>query len=131
MKNNKSLHSVCRWTFNAGQGGFVPDNIRPKWSTDKFDTVDMIKLVKDKIYPKMPDNVELGIEMHYDFEFNEKTAPEIADALVDANLYLAMITPGAHKHYAYGGIASLDPAERKSAEEFGERTVSLAYGPLR
>ena len=131
MIKNKSLHSICRWTFNAGQGGFVPDDIRPKWSADKFDTVDMIELVRDKIYPKMPDNVELGIEMHYDNEFNENNAQEIADALVDSKIYLAMVTPGAHKHYAYGGIASLDPAERKSTEEFGERTVALTYGPLR
>lgn len=131
MKKNQSLHSICRWTFNAGHGGFVPENIRPKWNDKKFDTVDMIKLVRDKIAPRFPDHVELGIELHYDFEINEKNAPDIADALTDAKLYLAMITPGAHRYYAYGGIASLDPGERRSAEEFGERTVSLAYGPLR
>ncbi len=127
----KSLHSVCRWTFNAGKGGFVPADMRPAWAGDRFTTVDMIKLVKEKIVPRMPDNVQLGIEMHYDTEVDEKTAPEIADALVDARLYLAMVTPGAHSHFAYGGIASLDPEERKKAEDFGLRTVELAYGPLR
>ena len=32
MKENKSLHSICRWTFNAGKGGFVPDDMRPEWN---------------------------------------------------------------------------------------------------
>jgi len=91
-----------------------------------LNTVDMIKLVRNRVAPRLPDNIELGIEMHYDNEFDEKTAPEIADALIDSKIYLAMVTPGAHKHYAYGGITSLDPDERKLAEEFGERTVKLA-----
>jgi xylose isomerase len=91
----------------------------------------MIKLVKNRIAPRLPDNVELGIEMHYDYEFDEKTASEIANALVDSKIYLAMVTPGAHKHYAYGGIASLDPNERKLAEEFAERTLDITYGTLR
>lgn len=127
----KSLHSICRWTFNAGKGGFVPADIRPEWAGDKFTTVDMVKLVKDKIAPRLGDNVELGIEMHYDTEVSEQTAGEIADALVDSGLYLAMITPGAHSHFAYGGIASLDADERKAAEELGVRTVCLAYTTLR
>lgn len=131
MAAEKSLHSICRWTFNPGKGGFVPADMRPEWASDKFNTVDMIKLVKEKIAPRLPDDVELGIEMHYDTEVDEKTAPEVADVLVDSGLYLAMITPGAHSHYAYGGIASLDPKERKSAEVFGNRTVDLAYGPLK
>jgi xylose isomerase len=127
----KTLHSVCRWTFNAGKGGFVPANMRPKWASDKFDTISMIRLVKEKIVPKMPSHVELGIEIHYDYEFNEKNASAIADALVDAKISLAMVTPGAHAHFAYGGIASLDPNERKSAEAFGKKTIDLAYGPLK
>ena len=127
----KSLHSICRWTFNPGKGGFVPADMRPEWDGRKFNTVDMIKLVKKKIAPRMPDNVELGIEMHYDVEVNEKTAPETADALVDCGLYLAMVTPGAHSHFAYGGISSLDRRERKGAEDLGTRTVDIAYGPLR
>ena len=131
MKENKSLHSICRWTFNAGKGGFVPDDMRPKWNSKNLNTVDMIKLVRNRVAPRLPGNIELGIEMHYDYEFDEKTAPEIADALVDSKIYLAMVTPGAHRHYAYGGVASLDPQERKKAEEFGERTVNLAYGTLR
>ena len=118
-------------TFNAGKGGFVPADMRPAWENNNLSTAEMIKLVKKRIAPRMPDNVELGIEMHYDTEVNEKTAPEIADILADSKIYLAMITPGAHSHFAYGGIASLDPDERKKAEEFGMRTVDLAYGPLR
>ena len=131
MADNKSLHSICRWTFNPGKGGFVPSDMRPQWASDKFNTVGMIKLVKDNIAPRLPDNIELGIEMHYDAEVDEKTAPEVADALVDCGLYLAMITPGAHSHFAYGGIASLDVQERKSAEELGLRAVDIAYGPLK
>ena len=128
---NKSLHSVCRWTFNAGKGGFVPGDMRPEWDSANFNTIDMIKLVKNKISNRLPSNVELGIELHYDNEVNDKNAKEIADALVDNNLYLAMITPGAHVHFAYGGICSLDEVERKKSEELGLKTVDLAYGPLK
>jgi xylose isomerase len=126
----KSLHSICRWTFNPGKGGFVPGDQRPEWG-GKFGTPEMIKLVADKIRPRVPSNIVLGIEMHYDAEVDDKNAAAVADALVDNKLYLAMITPGAHCHFAYGGIASLDPKERKSAEGLGTRTVDLAYGPLK
>ncbi|HEX41188.1 MAG TPA: xylose isomerase [Phycisphaerales bacterium] len=127
---NKSLHSICRWTFNAGKGGFVPGDMRPQWGKG-FGTPEMIKLVADKITPRMPDNVTLGIEMHYDAEVDDASAAAVADALVDSKLHLAMITPGAHSHFAYGGIASLDPKERKAAEDLGTRTVDLAYGKLK
>jgi xylose isomerase len=127
----KSLHSICRWTFNPGKGGFVPSDMRPQWGGPKFTTVDMIQLVADKIAPRLPETVQLGIEMHYDTEVNEKTAKEVADALIDSKMYLAMITPGAHSHFAYGGISSLDNRERKTAEDFGIRTVDLAYGPMK
>jgi len=126
----KSLHSICRWTFNAGKGGFVPADMRPEWGAG-FSTADMIELVGSKIKPKLPEHVELGIEMHYDTEVDEKTAAAVVRALNNTGMHLAMITPGAHSHYAYGGIASLDPNERKSAEAFGRKTVNLAYGPLR
>ncbi len=126
----KSLHSICRWTFNPGKGGFVPGDMRPEWG-GTFGTPEMIKLVADKIVPRMPNNVELGIEMHYDAEVDDDTAAAVADALVDNSLYLAMITPGAHCHFGYGGVASLDPNERKAAEELGTKTVDLAYGTLK
>lgn len=127
----KSLHSICRWTFNPGKGGFVPADIRPEWSNESFDTVKMIQLVAEKIAPRLPKHIELGIELHYDTEVNETNVAAVADALVDSKLFLAMITPGAHSRFAYGGISSLDPNERKAAEEFGQRTLDLAYGPLR
>jgi len=126
----KSLHSICRWTFNPGKGGFVPGDMRPEWG-GKFGTPEMIKLVADKIAPRVPDNVELGIEVHYDAEVDDENATAVADALVDSGLYLAMITPGAHCHFGYGGVASLDPTERKAAEELGTKTVDLAYGTLK
>lgn len=126
----KSLHSICRWTFNPGKGGFVPGDMRPEWG-GKFGTPEMVKLVADKIAPRIPDNVELGIEMHYDAEVDDDNAAAVADALADSGLYLAMITPGAHCHFGYGGVASLDPNERKAAEELGTKTVDLAYGTLK
>ena len=131
MPVSKSLHSICRWTFNAGKGGFVPGNMRPAWSSKKLSTADSIRFVKEKIAPKLPGNVKLGFEMHYDSEVNEATANEIADALNTTGIYLALITPGAHSYFAYGGICSLDKDERKKAEELGEKTVDIAYGPLK
>ncbi len=126
----KSLHSICRWTFNPGKGGFVPGDMRPEWGAG-FGTPEMIKLVADKVAPRLPDHVGLGIELHYDAEVDDDNAAAVADALVDNKLYLAMITPGAHTHFGYGGIASLDPNERKAAEDLGTRTVDLAYGTLK
>jgi len=131
MCQTKSLHSICRWTFNAGKGGFVPADMRPEWSADNLDTVGVIKIIKEKIAPRLPDDVELGLEVHYDTEVNDQSAAAIADALLDAGMYLAFITPGAHSHFAYGGIASLDATERKAAEELGEGAVDCAYGPLK
>ena len=126
----QSLHSICRWTFNPGKGGFVPGDMRPEWG-GSFGTPEMIQLVADEIRPRIPDNVLLGIEMHYDAEVDDDNAAACADAMVSNKLYLAMITPGAHSHFGYGGIASLDPNERKAAEELGTKTVDLAYGTLK
>jgi len=130
MAEKKSLHSICRWTFNPGKGGFVPADQRPAWGK-ALDTPGMIRLVKEKIAPRLPDHVVLGIEMHYDNEYDEKTAPAIADALVGTGIFVGLVTPGAHGHWAYGGVASLDPDERKKADAFGQRSVDLAYGPLK
>jgi xylose isomerase len=127
----KSLHSICRWTFNPGKGGFVPADIRPEWAGDKFGTPEMIELVAKKIRPRLPRNVLLGIEVHYDAEVDDVNAEAVADAMVSNKLYLAMITPGAHTHFGYGGISSLDKKERKAGDELGTRTVDLAYGTLR
>jgi xylose isomerase len=127
----KSLHSICRWTFNAGKGGFVPADIRPAWAGDRFGTPEMIELVAKKIRPRLPGNVELGVEVHYDAEVDDNNAAAVADALESNKLPLAMITPGAHTHFAYGGICSLDKNERKAAEDLGTKTVDLAYGTLR
>jgi len=127
--SQKSLHSICRWTFNAGKGGFVPGDMRKDWS--EMDAVKSIKIIKDKIAPRLPDNIELGYEVHYDSEIDEKSAPAVADALIDAKMSLAMITPGAHSHFAYGGVCSLDSNEMNAARELGNKTVDLAYGPLK
>jgi len=127
----ESLHSICRWTFHAGKGGFVPPDMIPEWGADRLDTAGMVRLARERIAPRLPDNILLGIELHYDYEVDEGNAERVAGAMVDNGLCLAMLTPGAHRRFAYGGIASLDPAERRKAEEFAGRTVDLAYGPLR
>jgi len=131
MEKTKSYHSVCAWTFHSGAGGFVPGDIRPSWSGDKLDTVGKIEIIREQVGSGLPDNIQLGLEMHYDYEFDKNNAPEIADALKESGIFLAMTTPGAHRYFGYGGIASLDPSERKAAERFGERAVELTCGPLR
>jgi xylose isomerase len=105
--------------------------MRPKWNGENLDTVKSISLIKKDIMPRLPANVAVGYEVHYNSEVDEKNAAALADALVDAKISLAMITPGAHSHFAYGGIASLDKNERSAAEALGTKTVDLAYGPLR
>lgn len=131
MAIQSSLHSLCRWTFHEGVGRFVPSGVRPAWGPDRFDSVDFVHLVHDEIAPRLPDHVELGVELHYNNEYNEDNAAALGAALDETSIALAMVTPGAHLHFAYGGIASLDPDERAQAEAFGERSVALAYGPLR
>ncbi|MCM8833168.1 MAG: xylose isomerase [Candidatus Omnitrophica bacterium] len=123
----KSYHSICRWTFNSGKGGFVPANIRPLWNSDRFSTVDFVNLVAEKIKPRLPENIVIGVEFHYDSEINEKNLGQVIKVMKEKNIYLALITPGAHSHFAYGGISSLEPDERKKAEEFGLRTIDIGY----
>ncbi|HHW12992.1 MAG TPA: xylose isomerase [Firmicutes bacterium] len=131
MDKKRSFHSICRWTFNPGKGGFVPARMRPAWDGQHLSTADVVRLIKERIAPRLPEWVTLGLEVHYDTEINEENAAAVSDALSEAGMYLAMITPGAHSHFGYGGIASLDPRERQQAEELGLRTVDLVYGPLR
>jgi xylose isomerase len=131
MADGESYHSVCRWTFNAGKGGFVPPDAIPEWNSENLDTAGVVELVKKRIAPRLPGNIRLGMEFHYDYEVDEGNAAAVADALAASGIYLALVTPGAHRHFAYGGVASLDKKERQAAGEFGERTVELAYGPLR
>ena len=131
MSTPQSLHSICRWTFNAGKGGFVPAGVRPAWAADRLDTAGMVRLVKERIAPRLPAHVALGLEVHYDAEINERNAAAVTDALAAANMHLALISFNAHAYCAYGGVASLDPDERARAADLAQRTVELAYGPLR
>jgi xylose isomerase len=128
---DSSLHSLCRWTFHEGQGRFVPSGVRPDWGPDQFSSVDFVHLVQEEVAPRLPDYIELGVELHYDNEYDEENAAAVADALRQTDLSLAMVTPGAHLHHAYGGIASLDPDERAAAEDFSKRCVEVAYEDLR
>lgn len=127
----KSYHSLCAWTFNAGKGGFTPSDTRAAWSDKALDTVGKIKLINDKIKPRLPDHIELGFEVHYDYEYCEKNAADIADALFHYGISLAMVTPGAHRYFPYGGICSPDPDERKAACEYGSRAVNIAYSDMK
>jgi xylose isomerase len=131
MADAKSYHSICRWSFHAGKGGFTPSNVRPEWGPDRLDTVGIIEIIRDRVAPRLPGNVALGFEAHFDAEVSEKNAKEVADALVDAKMSLAFLTPGAHSHFGYGGPASLDAGERAAADDFFARTLDLGYGPLR
>lgn len=127
----QKYHSLCAWTFNGGKGGFTPSDSRPEWMGENFDTVAKIELIAEKIAPRLPQHIKLGLEIHYDYEYNEQTADQIAETLCETDIKLAMVTPGAHKYFAYGGICSLDSAERIAAARFGENALSLAYGPLK
>ncbi|MBN1906306.1 MAG: xylose isomerase [Deltaproteobacteria bacterium] len=127
----KSYHSLCAWTFNAGKGGFTPYDTRAAWAGDKLDTVGKIELINERIRPRLPGHIELGFEIHYDYEYCEENAKAIADALCENNIALAMVTPGAHRHFPYGGICSPDPVERKAANAYGARSVELAYKELK
>jgi xylose isomerase len=122
-------HSICRWTFNPGKGGFVPAEIRPAWA--ELTTPGFVDLVAAQVRPRVPDRVELGVEMHYDNEVNEENAAEVADRLREHGMSLGLITPGAHVHWGYGGVASPDPKERADSSVFGKRTVDLAYDALK
>lgn len=125
------LHSLCRWTFNSGKGGFLPADARPRWSGDSLDSAGVVRLIAERIKPRLPSYIRLGYELHYDVEVHAANVRSVADALGETGIPLAMITPGAHSHFAYGGISSLDPAERAIAEKLGRETLEIAYGPLR
>src|SRR5690606_14874112 len=121
MEDRISCHSVCRWTFHAGKGGFVPEDAVPEWAAARLDTPGAVELVGKRIAPRLPAHIRLGMELHYDYEVDESNAGAVAEALLDSGIHLALITPGAHRHFAYGGIASLDGEERRAARGFCER----------
>jgi xylose isomerase len=131
VSDQESLHSICAWTFHEGKGGFTPGHIRTSWGAGGFDTIAKIKLIKHKIIPRLPKNIRIGLEMHYDYEVREDTANATAEALLEAGMWLAMVSPGAHMYFGYGGIASLDPKERAAAEAYCRRAVEVTCGPLR
>lgn len=125
--STEKLHSICRWTFNAGKGGFTPGNIRPSWDAKSLPTEKVPELIARSIRPRLPKHIKLGFEVHYDAEVNEQNARAVAEAMGEHQIPLAMITPGAHAHFGYGGISSPDADERAAAGKFGERTIDLAY----
>jgi xylose isomerase len=121
-----SKHSICAWTFNhTGEAGFRPA-VRNKWA--QITTPEIVEMVAKELKSRLPDNLELGLEVHYNNEINEQNAQGTGDALKANGMYLAMITPGLHKHFAYGGPASLNSTEQKSASDISEKTIDLAYG---
>lgn len=122
------FQSVCRWSFHAGKGGFVPADVRPQFAELQPDA--FAALVAERIAPRVPENTMLGLAVHYDKEINEKSAAAFVRACSNAGLALSMLTPGAHYHFAYGAIGSPDPRERKKAREFSKRALDLMFGPL-
>jgi xylose isomerase len=131
MTEKTSYHSICTWTFNPGKGGFTPPDARPEWDDRHLTTTGVVKLIRDRIRPRLPDHIGLGLEAHYDYECGETNAEELADALTASDISLAMATPGAHRYFAYGGICSMDPEERSRANDYSIRSLELVYGPLR
>jgi len=109
----------------------LPSNVRPAWSAEKLDSAEVVKLIAERIRPRLPSHIRLGFELHFDTEVNAQNASKLADVMGEHNIPLAMITPGAHSHFAYGGIASLDAGEREKAEALAVRALELAYGVLR
>lgn len=120
--------SVCRWSFHPGKGGFVPGSMRPGFRN--LTPAGFVKLVAEKVKPRVPENTVLGVAVHYDKEINEDSARDFVQALKDNGLYLSMVTPGAHYHFGYGGIGSPDPDERAAAGDFGRRALDLMLGEL-
>ena len=113
--STQKLHSICRWTFNAGKGGFTPGNVRPAWTNENLPTEKLPVLIAKHIKPRLPDHIKLGLEVHYDYEVDDENSPRVAEAMGEHGIPLAMITPGAHAKFGYGGISSLDAAEREAA----------------
>ena len=128
---DKSYHSICAWTFNGGKGGFTPSDSRPQWARVEFDSVAKIELIAEKITPRLPKHIHTGIELHYDYEYDEYTAEKITRTLQSCEISLAMVTPGAHRHFAYGGICSPDPRERSAAAKFSKSALTIAYEKTR
>ena len=120
--------SIVRWTFHPGAGGFVPDDMRLEFKD--LGPEQYLEILKELIEPRLPENTRLGAAVHYDKEIDEATAEGFAQKLVDYGIALAMATPGAHAHWANGGIASLDSEERRLANQFAIRAADLMLGPL-
>lgn len=123
------FQSVCRWSFHAGKGGFVPRNIRPELA--EMPPAKFAEFVAKKIAPRVPENTRLGVAVHYDREVDEKSAKTLARALKDNGLALSMGSPGLHYYWGFGGIGSLDPKERKAAADYARRAVDVFLGPMR
>jgi len=69
-------------------------------------------------------HVQLGFEVHYNTEIDERTAPAVAETLRESGMHLAMITPGAHSHFGYGGIA-WDKGVRAVAVRKDDKTAAV------
>lgn len=123
------FQSVCRWSFHAGKGGFVPKNIRPEFT--EMPPVHFIDLLATRVLPRIPANTRLGVAFHYDREVDEKSAKSLAKALKENGLAFSMGSPGAHYYWGFGGIASLDPKERKAASDYARRAVDVFLGPMK
>jgi len=120
---------VCRWSFHAGKGGFVPGNMRPEYRN--MPPARFAEFVAARIVPRVPENTRIGVAVHYDREVDEKTAKDLAKALKDNRLAMSMGSPGLHYYWGFGGIASPDPAERKAANDYARRAIDVFLGQMK
>jgi hypothetical protein len=72
----KSLHSICRWTFNAGKGGFLAADIEPQSAGDKLCSAEMIQFVQYSEADR-PDTLTLEVEAHYDGHVSDEIALQV------------------------------------------------------
>ncbi|MFH1053558.1 MAG: TIM barrel protein [Candidatus Woesearchaeota archaeon] len=133
--------SACAWTFGGGGGGFFKAS-RPGF--DLFTTPEKILLtaaVNAKYAERHPDEPQLitGFEMHVPNEASywvenvySKGGKEfnnvfnIRDALVEAGIACAMVTPNNHHFSVFRAATSSDPKERKAAKERLDHAYQVA-----
>ncbi len=78
----KSLHSICRWTFNAGKGGFLVGDIEPESAGDKLCSAEMIQFVQCS-EPVRPDTLTLEVELQYDAHVCNETVLQVLRTQVE------------------------------------------------
>ncbi len=87
----KSLHSICRWTFNAGKGRFVPTDIRPDWAAGESAPTGRIQSIDVAAILGSPLAVE--VEMHCSSQVSDETMLQVLVAEIELLGDLVKKTP--------------------------------------